>query len=114
MAVAAPMLAQFEPMLPMLVKKPFSDPGWVYEPKWDGWRATFLSKMAKVTCTKRAVRRRIHTWAICGLLFAMARSFNCVAQHNTGLQRTRHERPSLLSNLGEPLKRGVQRLPKLG
>ena len=44
MAVAAPMLAQFEPMLPMLVKKPFSDPGWVYEPKWDGWRATCFVK----------------------------------------------------------------------
>ncbi len=34
------MLAQFEPMLPMLVHKPFSDQQWLFEPKWDGWRAT--------------------------------------------------------------------------
>jgi hypothetical protein len=30
---------------------------------------------------------------------------------NKRLERTRHERPSLVSNLGEPLKRSVQRLP---
>ena len=40
MAVAAPMLVQFEPMLPMLVHKPFSHQEWLFEPKWDGWRAT--------------------------------------------------------------------------
>lgn len=28
-----------EPMLPTLIRKPFSDPNWIYEPKWDGWRA---------------------------------------------------------------------------
>jgi len=26
-------------MLPTLVSRTFSDPGWIYEPKWDGWRA---------------------------------------------------------------------------
>jgi bifunctional non-homologous end joining protein LigD len=26
-------------MLPTLVTRTFSDPGWIYEPKWDGWRA---------------------------------------------------------------------------
>jgi ATP-dependent DNA ligase len=34
------MLPQFEPMLPMLVHKPFSHQEWLFEPKWDGWRAT--------------------------------------------------------------------------
>ena len=38
-AVAAPMLRQFEPMLPTLVQKPFSSQQWLFEPKWDGWRA---------------------------------------------------------------------------
>jgi len=32
------------------------------------------------------------------------------APHNTRLERTRRERASLLSNLGEPLKRSVRRL----
>jgi bifunctional non-homologous end joining protein LigD len=33
------MPASIEPMLPVLVSRTFSDPGWIYEPKWDGWRA---------------------------------------------------------------------------
>jgi bifunctional non-homologous end joining protein LigD len=28
-----------EPMLPTLVKAPFSNPNWIFEPKWDGFRA---------------------------------------------------------------------------
>jgi bifunctional non-homologous end joining protein LigD len=28
-----------EPMLPTLVKLPFSNPDWLFEPKWDGYRA---------------------------------------------------------------------------
>lgn len=28
-----------EPMLPTLVSRTFSDSRWIYEPKWDGWRA---------------------------------------------------------------------------
>jgi bifunctional non-homologous end joining protein LigD len=32
------MPALIEPMLPTLVRKPFSQSGWIYEPKWDGWR----------------------------------------------------------------------------
>jgi bifunctional non-homologous end joining protein LigD len=38
-AVKAPMLHRFEPMLPTLVQKPFSSQQWLFEPKWDGWRA---------------------------------------------------------------------------
>ena len=38
-AIPAPMLRQFEPMLPTLVQKPFSSQQWLFEPKWDGWRA---------------------------------------------------------------------------
>ena len=33
------MPASMEPMLPTLIRQPFSDPNWIYEPKWDGWRA---------------------------------------------------------------------------
>ena len=28
-----------QPMLPTLVKAPFSNPDWIFEPKWDGYRA---------------------------------------------------------------------------
>src|SRR5688572_28839518 len=38
-AIPAPMLRKFEPMLPTLVQKPFSSQQWLFEPKWDGWRA---------------------------------------------------------------------------
>ncbi len=38
-AVKTPMPSRLEPMLPTLVQKPFSDHAWLYEPKWDGWRA---------------------------------------------------------------------------
>ena len=28
-----------EPMVPTLSKQPFSNPDWLFEPKWDGYRA---------------------------------------------------------------------------
>ncbi len=37
-AIAASMPPSVDPMLPTLVTKPFSDPAWLFEPKWDGWR----------------------------------------------------------------------------
>jgi bifunctional non-homologous end joining protein LigD len=38
-AKKGPMPARLEPMLPTLVEKPFSDPAWLFELKWDGVRA---------------------------------------------------------------------------
>ncbi|MGN6267523.1 MAG: DNA ligase D [Ginsengibacter sp.] len=36
---------KMEPMLATLVNKPFDEPGWIYEVKWDGFRAlAFLNK----------------------------------------------------------------------
>ena len=43
-AIRAPMPRQFEPMLPTLVQKPFSSKQWLFEPKWDGWRAMCFVK----------------------------------------------------------------------
>lgn len=43
-AVLAPMLRHFEPMPPTLVQKPFSSQQWLFEPKWDGWRAMCFVK----------------------------------------------------------------------
>ena len=37
-AVAAPMPQRIEPMLATLAAKPFSDPKWLFEIKWDGYR----------------------------------------------------------------------------
>src|SRR6266487_2663900 len=38
-AVAASMPSVIDPMLPTLVRQPFSDPEYLFEPKLDGWRA---------------------------------------------------------------------------
>lgn len=38
-AVAAPLPAFVEPMLAILTDQPFDREGWVFESKWDGWRA---------------------------------------------------------------------------
>jgi bifunctional non-homologous end joining protein LigD len=34
-----PFPAIVQPMLPTLVKLPFSNPDWLFEPNWDGYRA---------------------------------------------------------------------------
>jgi bifunctional non-homologous end joining protein LigD len=52
-AVAAPLPTQFEPMLPTLVHKPFSGQEWLFEPKWDGWRATCFVKDGEVRFVSR-------------------------------------------------------------
>lgn len=38
-SVPDPIPSIVEPMLPTLVRQPFSNPEWLYEPKWDGFRA---------------------------------------------------------------------------
>src|SRR5688572_14919653 len=42
-----------EPMLATLVDKPFDEPGWVYEIKWDGYRAISYIKNGKVDIRSR-------------------------------------------------------------
>lgn len=42
-----------EPMLATLVDKPFDDEGWVYEVKWDGYRAVALMNKGKVEIKSR-------------------------------------------------------------
>jgi len=41
------------PMLATLVDKPFDEPGWMYEVKWDGYRAIALMKSGKVELSSR-------------------------------------------------------------
>jgi bifunctional non-homologous end joining protein LigD len=41
------------PMLATLVDKPFDDPGWIYEVKWDGYRALAFLKKGKVELRSR-------------------------------------------------------------
>jgi bifunctional non-homologous end joining protein LigD len=52
-AIPSPMLRQFEPMLPTLVQKPFSSQQWLFEPKWDGWRAMCFVRDAEVQFISR-------------------------------------------------------------
>ena len=37
-----------QPMLPTLSKAPFSNPDWIFEPKWDGYRAICLVENGRV------------------------------------------------------------------
>lgn len=37
-----------QPMLPTLTKAPFSNPDWIFEPKWDGYRAICLLENGRV------------------------------------------------------------------
>jgi bifunctional non-homologous end joining protein LigD len=41
------------PMLATLVDKPFDEPGWIYEIKWDGYRAVALMNKGKVKLISR-------------------------------------------------------------
>ena len=41
------------PMLATLVSKPFDKPGWIYEVKWDGYRAIAFIKNGDVHLTSR-------------------------------------------------------------
>jgi bifunctional non-homologous end joining protein LigD len=47
------MPSSVEPMLPTPVKLPFSDPAWIFEPKWDGYRALCFLKNGKVRFISR-------------------------------------------------------------
>ena len=42
-----------KPMLATLIDKPFDDPGWIYEVKWDGYRALAIVKNNKVDLLSR-------------------------------------------------------------
>jgi len=43
----------FRPMLATLVDKPFDEPGWLYEIKWDGYRAVAMINKGKVSLISR-------------------------------------------------------------
>jgi bifunctional non-homologous end joining protein LigD len=43
----------FRPMLATLVDKPFDEPGWLYEIKWDGYRAVAMINKGKVDLISR-------------------------------------------------------------
>jgi bifunctional non-homologous end joining protein LigD len=49
----APFPKSFSPMLATLVDKPFDDPGWIYEIKWDGYRAVAMLNKGKVNLISR-------------------------------------------------------------
>lgn len=44
---------ELQPMLATLVNRPFDDPDWVYEIKWDGYRTLALIKKGKVALLSR-------------------------------------------------------------
>ena len=55
-AVEAPMPANIEPMLATLATKPFSDPDWLYEIKWDGFRVQAVIADRKVKIWTRNLK----------------------------------------------------------
>jgi bifunctional non-homologous end joining protein LigD len=52
-APKAPFPESFSPMLATLVDKPFDEPGWLYEIKWDGYRAVALMNKKEVNLLSR-------------------------------------------------------------
>src|ERR1044072_4409822 len=52
-ARAVRMPAQIKPMLATLVDEPFSDPDWIFETKWDGYRSVCFLKNGKVRFVSR-------------------------------------------------------------
>jgi bifunctional non-homologous end joining protein LigD len=52
-APEAPFPETFSPMLATLVDKPFDEPGWLYEIKWDGYRAIALCNGSEVNLISR-------------------------------------------------------------
>ncbi len=62
------------PMLATLIDKPFEEPGWIYEIKWDGYRAVALMNKGKVNLLSRndksfnekfyPVHRALQDWKI--------------------------------------------------
>jgi bifunctional non-homologous end joining protein LigD len=55
-AVEAPMPASIEPMLATLASKPFSDPDWLFEIKWDGFRVQAVVAERKVRLWTRNLK----------------------------------------------------------
>ncbi|MBC8984834.1 DNA ligase D [Pedobacter sp. N36a] len=51
--VKAPFFDQVQPMLATLVDEAFDEPGWLYEIKWDGYRAIAFMKDSKVEFKSR-------------------------------------------------------------
>jgi ATP-dependent DNA ligase len=56
-AVLAPMPATLDPMLPTLVRQPFSDPEYLFEPKLDGYRAICFVEDSRVRFLSRKGHR---------------------------------------------------------
>ncbi|MGH9791838.1 MAG: DNA ligase D, partial [Candidatus Acidiferrales bacterium] len=52
----APMPDSLEPMLAQLADKPFSDPQWLFEIKWDGWRTLAWIRKGKLELRARSGR----------------------------------------------------------
>lgn len=52
-APKSPFPDTISPMLATLVDKPFSEPGWLYEIKWDGYRALSLCNKGEVNIVSR-------------------------------------------------------------
>src|SRR5665213_891935 len=49
----SPLPKTVSPMLATLIDKPFDEPGWIYEIKWDGYRAIALCGKSKVELISR-------------------------------------------------------------
>jgi len=52
-AKAAPMPTSIQPMLATPIDKPFDDPNWLFEIKWDGYRAIVFIETGKVRLVSR-------------------------------------------------------------
>jgi bifunctional non-homologous end joining protein LigD len=53
-------LPRVEPIVPIVRPKPFSDPAWLFEPKYDGFRG--LVYISRGKCVMRSKRGNVFTW----------------------------------------------------
>ena len=61
-AQEAPMPAAISPMLATLIERPFSDPGWLFEVKWDGARTLAWIEDGEVRLRSRAGNEVTHQY----------------------------------------------------
>ena len=96
-----PIPKDISPMLATLVDKPFDDPGWSYEIKWDGYRALAYLQKGKVTLRSRnnksfekyyPIFDALKTWPVSALLDGEIVVLNAKGQSDFGeLQNWRSE-----------------------
>src|ERR1700691_34391 len=77
-AVKRPMPAAINPMLATRVEKPFDDPDWLFEVKWDGYRAIAFIQAGKVRLASRNQNDLTGQYSELGVLPKLVKAKNAI------------------------------------